>query len=233
GKFEQCNGGTLFLDEIGEMPVDMQPKLLRVLQEKKVRPVGGNHEQSVDLRILAATNRDLEAEVEAGRFREDLFYRINVVSLYLPALRHRGKDILLLAQHFLRRHGPGPGGKAFEIPAAFAKKLVAYDWPGNVRELENCIERATTLAMDHRLSVADLPARIRDFKSSQLLPSHTDPEELPTLEDMENRYILQVLKVVGGNKTQAAKVLGVERRTLYRRLEKLEAREDSTQEARR
>lgn len=174
------------------------------------------------MRVLSATNRDLVSEVEAGRFREDLFYRINVVAIHLPALADRGRDILLLAQHFIDQHGLAPNGRSYEITPALAHKLVNYDWPGNVRELQNCIERIVILASGHRLTPADLPERILQHRSSDTVPRSTNPDELPTLGQLESRYIKRVLKVVRGNKTQAARILGMERRTLYRRLERLQ-----------
>ena len=226
GLFVEADGGTLFLDEIGEMDVEMQPKLLRALQEGKVRAVGAESEHAVDVRIIAATNRDLEAEVEAGNFREDLFYRINVVNVHLPPLRARGHDVLRLAQSFLERFAERTGRPVKGFAEAAAEKLLAYDWPGNVRELQNCIERAVTLARFDQVGVDDLPKRLRDFKSKRVLIDADDPSEMPTLETLERRYVHKVLESVGGNKTAAARVLGVDRRTLYRKLERWEKSED-------
>ena len=220
GLFVQANGGTLFLDEVGELPLEMQPKLLRALQERKIRPVGGDAEVSFDARVITATNRELEAMVESGDFREDLLYRIDVVRIELPPLRMRGHDILLLAQHFLQRFGGGPSGRVHGIAETAAEKLLAYDWPGNVRELENCIERAVALARFDQITVEDLPNKVREHRSDHVLLSVEDPSELLTLEQLESRYIHKVLKMVSGNKSQAARVLGLDRRTLYRRLEK-------------
>jgi two-component system response regulator HydG len=222
GLFLQATGGTLFLDEIGEMPLDMQAKLLRVLQEHKVRPVGGDTELVFDTRIISATNRDLEDDVAANRFREDLFYRINVICIDVPPLRSRGSDVLLLAQHFLERYA-GKLGKAVEgfAPEA-ARVLRDYNWPGNVRELENCIERAVTLTRFSLISVDDLPSSLQDFQPRSMVITVEDPETLPSLTEMEERYIRQVLEAVDWNKSRAARILRVDRRTLYRKMERLE-----------
>ena len=220
GLLLQASGGSLFFDEIGEMPLGMQPKLLRSLQERTVRPVGGNDEVSFDARIIAATNRDLESEVEAGRFREDLFYRINVVRIDVPPLRMRSNDVLLLAQHFLEKIAARSAKKVVGISSAAAEKLLAYEWPGNVRELQNCIERAVALTRYDTIVVEDLPEKIREYKSSNIVVATEDASQLLPMEEVERRYILRVLKTVGGNKTTAAKVLGFDRRTLYRKLER-------------
>jgi two-component system response regulator AtoC len=219
GLFIKASKGTLFLDEIGEMPAGMQAKLLRALQERSVRPVGGDQEQAFDARIIAATNRDLETEVEEKRFREDLFYRINVVRIHVPPLRARGSDILLLAQHFLVRYQTAQQ-RVVGIKSAAADKLLSYPWPGNVRELQNCIERAVALAQYDHIGVDDLPEKVREFKSSRITIESSDPSELLPMEEVERRYILRVLEAVGGNKTLAAQVLGFDRRTLYRKLER-------------
>ncbi len=220
GLFIKASKGTLLLDEIGEMPAGMQAKLLRALQERTVRPVGGDQEQPFDARIMAATNRDLETEVEEKRFREDLFYRINVVRVHVPPLRARGSDILLVAQHFLHRYQPNGAQGVVGIKSGAADKLLSYPWPGNVRELQNCIERAVALAQYDQLGLDDLPERVREFKSSRITIESSDPTELLPMEEVERRYILRVLEAVGGNKTLAAQVLGFDRRTLYRKLER-------------
>ena len=219
GLFVKASHGTLFLDEIGEMPAGMQAKLLRALQERRVRPVGGDTEVAFDTRILAATNRDLETEVEEKRFREDLFYRINVVRIHVPPLRVRGSDVLLLAQYYLTRYASQGKGKVVGMTSAAADKLLGYSWPGNVRELQNCIERAVALARLDQIGVDDLPEKIRDFKSTRILVESEDPAELLPMEEVERRYVLRVLEAVGGNKTMAAQVLGFDRRTLYRKLD--------------
>ncbi|HKA90903.1 MAG TPA: sigma-54 dependent transcriptional regulator [Haliangiales bacterium] len=220
GLFVQASSGTLFLDEIGEMPAEVQVKLLRVLQERRVRPVGGEEEVPFDARLIAATNRDLETEVEDGRFRPDLYYRINVVHIEVPPLRSRQGDILVMAQHFLRRHAERSRKDVVGISRPAAQKLLDYDWPGNVRELENCLERAVALTRMSEIGVDDLPERVREHQSKKLEVSD-NPEEMITLEEMERRYVRRVLAACGGNKTQAAKTLGLDRRTLYRRLESL------------
>jgi two-component system response regulator HydG len=220
GLFQKASKGTIFLDEIGEMPAGMQAKLLRALQERTVRPVGGDIEIPFDARIIAATNRDLETEVEEKRFREDLFYRINVVRIHVPPLRARGSDILLLAQHFLQRIQSNGVQRVVGIKSSAADKLLSYPWPGNVRELQNCIERAVALAQFDHIGVDDLPERIREFKTSRITIESNDPSELLPMEEVERRYILRVLEAVGGNKTLAAQVLGFDRRTLYRKLER-------------
>jgi DNA-binding NtrC family response regulator len=219
GLFVKASGGTLFLDEIGEMPAGMQAKLLRALQERSVRPVGGDTEVSFDTRILAATNRDLETEVDEKRFREDLFYRINVVRIHVPPLRSRGSDILLLANHYLKRYAAPGKGKVVGMTSAAADKLLGYAWPGNVRELQNCIERAVALARLDQIGVDDLPEKIRDFKSTRVVVESDDPAELLPMDEVERRYVLRVLDAVGGNKTLASQVLGFDRRTLYRKLD--------------
>lgn len=218
GLFVGANGGTLFLDEIAELPLETQPKLLRALQERTVRPVGSNVEQSFDVRIVAATNRDLEYEVFEKRFREDLYYRINVVTIELPPLRNRGGDVLEIAQHLLGRFAERAGKPPLILSAGAAEKLVAYAWPGNVRELENCLERGVALARFDQLTAEDLPDKIRNYRAEKFVVAADDPTQVVTLENLEKSYILRVLTLVGGNKSQAAQMLGVDRRTLYRKL---------------
>ena len=218
GLFQEANGGTLFLDEIGEMPIALQPKLLRALQERVIRPVGSNVEIPIDVRIVAATNRDLETAVEEGRFRQDLFYRLNVISIEVPPLRARGNDVLLLAQSFIRRYAERTGKHVEGMLSATAEKLLAYDWPGNVRELQNCIERAVTMTDVDRLAIEDLPERIRQYSKPSVVTAIDDPGELVSMEEVERRYIRRVMEAVGGNKTMAAKILGYDRKTLYRKL---------------
>ncbi len=221
GLFIKASKGTLFLDEIGEMPAGMQAKLLRALQERTVRPVGGDQEQPFDARIIAATNRDLETEVAERRFREDLFYRINVVRIHVPPLRARGSDILVLAQHFLERYAAQSRRPVVGMTSAAADRLLNYSWPGNVRELQNCIERAVALAQFDQIGVDDLPDKIKDYRTARINLESNDPSELLSMEEVERRYILRVLEAVGGNKTLAAQVLGFDRRTLYRKLERV------------
>jgi DNA-binding NtrC family response regulator len=221
GLFEQAHEGTLFLDEIGEMPLEMQAKLLRVLQERVIRRIGDSREVTVDVRIIAATNRDLEAEVEAGRFREDLFYRLNVVQISVPPLKSRGNDILLLARHFIELARGRIGREVKGLTDEAARLLLEYDWPGNVRQLQNCIERAVALTHTDHLTPNDLPEKIRGFEAPLRRPGpEVHPEHLLTLEQVERRYIEEVLALIGDNKSQAARLLGLDRRTLYRKLER-------------
>ncbi len=219
GLFVQADGGTLFLDEIGDMPMEMQAKLLRALQEQRVRPVGGSEERQFNVRVVAATNKDLDEAVEEGTFREDLFYRINVVRVPTPPLRARGRDILLLAQHFIERAATRANRNIRGISPAAAEKLVTYDWPGNVRELENCIERGVALAQGDQITIDDLPERVRAFESVAVEPDDLGGTLL-TVQELERRHIIRVLEAVDGNKTRAAEVLGFDRRTLYRKLER-------------
>jgi transcriptional regulator with PAS, ATPase and Fis domain len=220
GLFQTAHGGTIFLDEIGELPQEMQAKLLRVLQEKEVRPVGSNHKVKVDVRVIAATNRDLETEYRAGRFRKDLYFRLNVVTVQLPSLRERRSDIPMLVHWFLDRHARG---SSVQVTSAAMKALLQYDWPGNVRELENSIERATALGDGKLIDVADLPPAV-----VSLTPS-PDPAEggstqssltSTDLEDIERATIQRVFEQVNGDKVMAGKMLGISRATLYRKLKR-------------
>jgi DNA-binding NtrC family response regulator len=220
GLFVEADQGTLFLDEIADMPLGMQAKLLRVLQERKVRPLGATQEIPFDARIVAATNKDLESEVAEKRFREDLYYRINVVRIDMPSLRSRGNDVLLLAQHFLERAATRTGKNVNRLGRLVAERLVNYDWPGNVRELENCMERSVALARFDEITLDDLPVKIREHRPTEVFTVSDDPNDLPAMYVVEERYIRKVLAAVGGNKTMAAKVLGFDRRTLYRKLER-------------
>ena len=223
GLFLEAHGGTLFLDEIAELPLETQPKLLRALQERTVRPVGSNTETPFDVRVVAATNRDLEYEVFEKRFREDLYYRLNVVTIELPPLRNRGGDVLELAQYLLAQFADRAGKPPLVLSAGAAEKLVAYQWPGNVRELENCLERGLALARFDQLTVEDLPDKIRNFQAEKFVVAADDPTAVVTLEELERRYILRVLALMGGNKSQAAQALGVDRRTLYRKLARFDS----------
>jgi DNA-binding NtrC family response regulator len=222
GLFSRANRGTILLDEIGDMPLGLQPKLLRVLQERAVRPVGGRDETPIDVRVIAATNRDLESAIEDGRFREDLYYRINVVHVPLPPLRARTGDILPLAQHFLLHFAARADKRVTGIAPAAGEKLVTYAWPGNVRELQNSMERAVALTRFEQIGVDDLPEKIRDYRRSHVLVSSDDPSELVPLEEVERRYIARVMEAVGANKTAAARILGIDRKRLYRMLERLD-----------
>jgi two-component system response regulator HydG len=227
GLFVQAGRGTLFLDEVGELPLDLQPKLLRALQERSVRPVGSDSEVPADVRVIAATNRDLEAAVDEGRFRRDLFYRLEVLHVALPPLRSRGRDVLLLAQHFVKRFATRSDKRVVGFSAPVAERLLAYTWPGNVRELMNCIERSVALTSYEQLVVDDLPERVREFREEHVLVTGSDPEELVPLEEVERRYVLRVLDASGGNKTIAARVLGLDRKTLHRKLERWAQGEES------
>ncbi|RCS47603.1 sigma-54-dependent Fis family transcriptional regulator [Bremerella cremea] len=218
GLFFQAEKGTLFLDEIGELPLAMQPKLLRALEESRVRPVGGDQEIPFDVRVVTATNRDLLTEVEEGRFREDLFYRINVIQLDLPPLRARGTDTLLLAQKFVEQASKRSHRNVVGISEPAAERLLNYAWPGNVRELRNVMERAVALTPFDKIAVDDLPEKIRDYRSSQVFIGGDDPSELVPVQEVERRYILHVLQAVDNNKSIAAQILGLDRKTLYRKL---------------
>nr|MBA3465265.1 sigma-54-dependent Fis family transcriptional regulator [Deltaproteobacteria bacterium] len=219
GLFQQASSGSLFLDEVGDMALTTQPKLLRALQEKRVRPVGAESEILTDVRLITATNRDLEDMVEDKRFREDLYYRINVIHLPLPPLRARGGDVLLLAQHMLRHHAAVFDKKVLGLSAAAAERMLAYEWPGNVRELGNCIERAVALAHFEEIQVEDLPEKIRNQQTRRSTSMQgPDHPELMSLEEVERRHVLRVLEACEGNRTDAAKILDLDRKTLYRKL---------------
>jgi len=219
GLFLDADRGTLFLDEVGEIPLDLQPKLLRALEERVVRPLGGTTERPFEVRIIAATNRDLESAVEDGLFREDLFYRLNVINIEMPPLRSRGADILLLAGKFIE-HFSSRQSKAIKgLSDATAEKLLEYTWPGNVRELRNAIEHAVALTNFEKIVPDDLPEKIRLFRNNYILLGAEDPMELISMEEMERRYIMHVLKTTGGNRTLTARILQVDRKTLYRKLQ--------------
>jgi DNA-binding NtrC family response regulator len=219
GLFQSADGGTIFLDEIGELPLEMQAKLLRVLQEKEVRPVGSNQRAKVDVRVIAATNRDLEQEYRTGTFRKDLYFRLNVVTVHVPPLRERRSDIPTLAHWFLERCAPG---RSVQVTNAAMKSLLQYDWPGNVRELENCMERAVALGDQQVLDVDDLPPAIASVSQGGEAPQARSTEELSTtdLEDIERTTIERVFQQVKGDKALAGKMLGISRATLYRKLKR-------------
>jgi len=219
GLFQSANGGTIFLDEIGELPLEMQAKLLRVLQEKEVRPVGSNEKINVEVRVIAATNRDLESSYRGGTFRKDLYFRLNVVTVHIPPLRERRSDIPMLVHHFLDRYAQG--GNLQVTPAAM-KSLLHYEWPGNVRELENCIARAVTLGDHNIIDVGDLPPAIRSEQTSAAAMTAPDAASLSTtaLAEMEKMTILRVFEQAHGDKALAGKMLGISRATLYRKLKR-------------
>ena len=222
GLWEEAAGGTLFLDEVGETSPALQVKLLRALQEGEVRRVGASRATQVDARILAATNRNLEEDVKSGKFREDLFYRLSVVTLRVPSLKERRTDIPLLAERFLGMVLDREGHKQLSLSEETIRTLVAYNWPGNVRELESAIEYAVLHARGHAIVPEDLPEKLQ---SAQVRAAARSPlsalfEDLPALDELERRYLLYILEVTGGNRTRAAEILGIDRRTLYRMLER-------------
>jgi len=219
GLFQSANGGTIFLDEIGELPLELQAKLLRVLQEKEVRPVGSNLRTKVDVRVIAATNRDLEKEYRNGTFRKDLYFRLNVVTVHVPALHERRSDIPMLSHWFLDRCAPG---RSVQVTNAAMKCLLQYDWPGNVRELENCIERAVALGNQQSIDVDDLPPAIATEPATEHEPALSSSDGFPTtdLEDIERTTIERVFQQVKGDKVLAGKMLGISRATLYRKLKR-------------
>jgi DNA-binding NtrC family response regulator len=224
GLLASAEGGTVFLDEIGELPLDLQAKLLRALQEKEIRPVGATHRIAINVRILAATNRDLSAMVEQGRFRKDLFYRLNVVNLRIPPLRDRKQDIPLLAAHFLDRMARETGG-SYTLSDDALRTMMEYDWPGNVRELENSIERACALTSGPVLHMGDLPTGLQDFRMqtrrTQLPPEvsgESGESGILPLAELEKQAILTTVRQLNGDKLLAARLLGIGKTTLYRKL---------------
>lgn len=217
GRFLAANKGTIFLDEIGELPLSMQAKLLRVIQERELQRVGGDQTVKVDVRILAATNKNLKQEVDAGRFRQDLYYRLNVVSLQLPPLRERTDDIPLLAMHFLRKFAERNAKPVKGFTPAAMDRLLKYSWPGNVRELENAVERAVVLLVGEYISERELPPGLVEDKAQEN-PRQTVFGSM-TLEEIERMAVLETLEQVGGNKSEAARRLGINRKTLMAKLE--------------
>ncbi len=218
GLFIQADGGTLFLDEIGEMAPALQAKLLRALEERTVRPVGGDREIAFDARLIAATNRDLEAAIASGSFREDLYYRLNVVQIDVPPLRARGGDVLLLAQRFIDAGAVGASRGVNGLSPHAAQRLLEYPWPGNVRELRNCIERACAVARLDQLVVDDLPDRVRRYTPPEAAPAAKDAAAFLPLAEIEREYVRRVLGAVGGNRSAAALILGIDRKTLLRKI---------------
>ncbi|MBI5477269.1 MAG: sigma-54-dependent Fis family transcriptional regulator [Deltaproteobacteria bacterium] len=217
GMFLEADGGTLFFDEIAELSPALQAKLLRVIQEHEVRPLGASRSEKVDVRIIAATNRDLEPRLRDGTFREDLFYRLNVIQVALPPLRDRGPDIMLLGEHFLGAAAERARKTTRRFTQAAVEIMLAYPWPGNVRELENVVERAVALTESSEIDAADLPPQVRARRAEDLLQAAM--ARGLSLADLEREYIGRVLAAEGGNKTRAAQRLGLDRKTLYRKLE--------------
>ncbi|RKX17196.1 MAG: hypothetical protein DRP35_11355 [Candidatus Zixiibacteriota bacterium] len=224
GLFKVADGGSLFLDEIGNVSIGMQVKLLRVLEDKLVTPVGETKPVKVDVRLIAATNSDLEEDVKAGRFREDLFYRLNVIPIDIPSLRERKEDISLLVKHFIQLHCQKSNSVMKTISGTALKLLSAYQWPGNVRELENTIERAVLLSKSDILKPDDFPQKISDPVPMNVI-SESKPET-PTLESIEKAYIHFVMSQTEGKKTKAAKILGIDASTLYRKIERYKLKDD-------
>ena len=218
GLMQSAGNGTLFLDEIGDLPFDLQAKLLRALQEREVKPVGSNDRISINTRIIAATNRDLEAAVRQGQFRQDLFFRLNVVQIKMPPLRERKSDIPILVSSFLEKFSDSRGHVQTISEDAMAR-LIAYDWPGNVRELENAVERAVALGSGSMLHVGDLPSNLQ-YAAADRMPQG---DELLPLDELERRAILRALREAGGDKLAAARLLGIGKTTLYRKLKQYEA----------
>lgn len=220
GLFLAADGGTLLLDEIGELPLSLQPKLLRVLEDHSVRPLGSSIEKPFNVRVIAITNRDLETAVAEGSFREDLLYRLNVITVKVPPLRTRGTDILLLAEKYIEVYASRQGKSITGMTNATAQKLLAYRWPGNVRELRNAMEHAVTLTNHRKIIPDDLPEKVLSFRvdhTAKILGMPA-PEELVPMSEMMHRYMHHVLAMVGGNRTLAAQILQVDRKTLYRKL---------------
>jgi len=217
GLFAEADGGTIFLDEIGDVSPALQAKLLRVLQEHQVRPVGGSEWRAVDVRVIAATNRDLAGGVTAGRFREDLYYRLKVVTVVVPPLRERRDDIPLLVDHLVRRAARECRKPVVGLSEGALAILSSYHWPGNIRELAHVLERGVALAQHEVLSVEDLPPELQDGTPASWPTTSSDR---PTLQELKRRYIRQVLEETGGNVSRTAAVLGVDRRSLYRMLQR-------------
>jgi DNA-binding NtrC family response regulator len=218
GLFQEATGGILFLDEISEIPLTLQAKLLRVLEDKEVRPLGANQSEKVDARVVSASNQDLAELVRAGRFRQDLYYRLNVIRIVLPPLRQRRDDIPLLVNHFIQKFADNSKRKVEGVDGSVLATLKAYDWPGNIRELEHAIEHAVPLGKDAVIGVADLPPQIVARGDGALTVEQAIAKQL-TLHELEREYIGRTLEVTHGNKTEAARILGVDRTTLYRKLE--------------
>src|SRR5712691_7265211 len=218
-----AEGGAVFLDEVGELPVDLQAKMLRALQEKEIRPVGSTKQIPINVRILAATNRDLEHAVAEGSFRRDLYFRLNVLSLRIPPLRERRQDIPLLAAHFLERLSRASGHERSVSDEAM-KALLAYDWPGNVRELENCLERACAFTTGPMIHLGDLPAAISQLQGTDASANASNPNKIMPMSELERQTILNAIAQLNGDKLKAARMLGIGKTTLYRKLKEYSSR---------
>ena len=218
GALARADGGTLFIEHVAALPPALQAKLLGALQERRVCKIGAHEQKPFDARVIAATHRDLPAAVEDGRFRDDLFFFLNVLELQMPPLRARGNDILVLAHSCLERHAKTAGKPITGFAADVASRLLSYDWPSNLRELDNCMQRAVALARFDQITLDDLPDGVRSFRASHVLVVADDASELVTLEEVERRYILRVLRELRGNRTGTARVLGLDRKTLQRKL---------------
>ena len=226
GIFVEADGGTIFLDEIAELSPSLQAKLLRVLQDREVRPLGATGSEKVDVRVIAATNRDLDRRLKDGTFREDLYYRLNVIHIHLPPLRERPEDILPLCEHFLAAAAAHGAKRMVGFQEAAKKALLGYAWPGNVRELGNVVERAVALAEGDTIGMQDLPGVVRERKTLDTLAGALSRGL--TLDELEREYIERVVRAEGGNKTRAAQKLGLDRKTLYRKLEEYSAAASQT-----
>jgi len=225
GLFREANGGMLFLDEISELPMTLQTKLLRVLEDKEIRPLGANQGEKVDTRVLSASNRNLEELVRSDKFRQDLYYRLNVIRIELPPLRERGDDVPILLQHFVEKFAAGAKRQVDGIEPEALAALKNYDWPGNIRELEHAIERAVFLGKGSRIGLEDLPPNVVANGQSSVVLAQALRRQL-TLRDLEQEYVAKVLEATNGNKTEAAKILGVDRTTLYRKLEEYKLKDE-------
>lgn len=228
GLFRVADGGTFFLDEVGNTSPAIQVKLLRVLEDKTITPVGDTRPVEVDVRLIAATNADLEEEVKVGRFRSDLFYRLNVIPVHIPSLRERSEDIPILANHFIAKYCLRNSVDVKSLSDEAMKVLYKYDWPGNVRELENCIERAVLFSRGETIEVSDFPAKIIEGKPKTIISEKTP--ETPTLESIEKAYIYYVMQQAKGKKSRAARLLGIDSSTLYRKLERYKLQERKEQD---
>lgn len=218
-----AGAGTVFLDEIAELPVELQVKLLRALQEREIKPVGSNERVRLEARVIAASNQDLEAAVERGTFRKDLYFRLNVLSIKLPPLRERKSDIPLLVRHFIERHG-GPESRISGFSPEATAHLMSYDWPGNVRELENCVQRALAIGAEREIQVSDLPSNLLHHVARASSPR----QGTSTLQALEQRAILQALEATGGDRLRAAKLLGIGKSTIYRKLKEYGLEDDAS-----